>query len=131
MKKRILSTLLVFAMIFTLIPAAFAAGPYQVVSVDKTSVAPGETVVLKVTMPEGIETAGSFTVRLNFDNTKFEVVSRSKPPKITATDDWGDNDTTNITANTAELANKDGILTAVIFYRRRHGDLFEFEKYSF
>ena len=116
MKKRILSTLLVFAMIFTLIPAAFAAGPYQVVSVDKTSVAPGETVVLKVTMPEGIETAGSFTVRLNFDNTKFEVVSRSKPPKITATDDWGDNDTTNITANTAELANKDGILTAVAAY---------------
>ena len=45
MKKRILSVLLTFAMIFTLMPTALAAPTtYQVVTVDKTTVQAGETV---------------------------------------------------------------------------------------
>ena len=50
MKKRILSILLAFAMIFTLMPTAFAVATttYQVVTVDKTTVKQGETVTVKV-----------------------------------------------------------------------------------
>ena len=80
MKKRILSVLLAFAMIFTLMPTALAAPTtYQVVTVDKTTVQAGETVNVKVTLPNISETAGSFTVNLKFDTTLFEVVSVDVP----------------------------------------------------
>lgn len=88
MKKRILSVLLAFAMIFTLMPTALAVPTtYQVVTVDKTTVQAGETVNVKVTLPNISETAGSFTVNLKFDTTLFEVVKRAAPPKISATDE--------------------------------------------
>ena len=79
MKKRILSVLLAFAMIFSLMPTALAAPTtYQVVTVDKTTVQAGETVNVKVTLPEGIQTAGSFTVVMNFDKEKFEAEQARK-----------------------------------------------------
>ena len=118
MKKRILSVLLVFAMIFTLMPTALAAPTtYQVVTVDKTTVQAGETVNVKVTLPEGIQTAGSFTANLKFDMTLFEVVSRVAPPKISATDEgYGSQDDVKIFANTAAIANTSGELTANAAY---------------
>ena len=118
MKKRILSVLLAFAMIFTLMPTALAAPTtYQVVTVDKTTVQAGETVNVKVTLPEGIETAGGFTVNLKFDTTLFEVVSRVAPPKISATDEgYGSQDDVKIFANTAAIANTSGELTANATY---------------
>ena len=118
MKKRILSVLLVFAMIFTLMPTALAAPTtYQVVTVDKTTVQAGETVNVKVTLPEGIQTAGSFTTNLKFDTTLFEVVSRVAPPKISATDEgYGSQDDVKIFANTAAIANTSGELTANASY---------------
>lgn len=116
MKKRILSVLLAFAMIFTLIPTAFAA-TYQVVTVDKTTVQQGETVNVKVTLPNISETAGSFTVNLKFDTTLFEVVERAAPPKISATDeDYGTPDDVKIVANNAAGANPVGELTANAAY---------------
>ena len=116
MKKRILSVLLAFAMIFTLIPTAFAA-TYQVVTVDKTTVQQGETVNVKVTLPNISETAGSFTVNLKFDTTLFEVVERAAPPKISATDeDYGTPDDVKIVANNAAGANSVGELTANAAY---------------
>ena len=118
MKKRILSVLLAFAMIFTLMPTALAAPTtYQVVTVDKTTVQAGETVNVKVTLPNISETAGSFTVNLKFDTTLFEVVNRVAPPKISATDeDYGTPDDVKIVANNTAGANSVGELTANASY---------------
>ena len=118
MKKRILSILLALAMIFTLVPVTvFADAPYQVVSVDKTTVQQGETVNVKVTLPEGIQTAGSFTVNLKFDTTLFEVDSRGAPPKISATDEgFSTSEIVSIVANPAAGANTSGELTANASY---------------
>ena len=118
MKKRILSVLLAFAMIFTLMPTALAAPTtYQVVTVDKTTVQAGETVNVKVTLPEGIETAGSFTVVMDFDKGKFEVMSLNYPDDLEA---W--NEAKNKTAsvevvtNTPDIANASGQLAANASY---------------
>ena len=116
MKKRILSALLVLVMMFTLMPTAFAAGPYQVVTVDKTSVAPGETVNLKVTLPEGIETAGSFTVRLNFDPAQFEVTKVTAPLMLETTDGEGNPAITTIVKIDVAGANKQGLLACNAAY---------------
>jgi len=118
MKKRILSVLLAFAMIFTLMPTALAVPTtYQVVTVDKTTVQAGETVNVKVTLPNISETAGSFTVNLKFDTTLFEVVKRAAQPKISATDeDYGTPDDVKIVANNAAGANSVGELTANAAY---------------
>ena len=118
MKKRIFSVLLAFAMIFTLMPTALAAPTtYQVVTVDKTTVQAGETVNVKVTLPEGIETAGSFTVNLKFDTGKFEVIQRQLPPTLTATnEDFEVNENVSIVANGKAIANTSGELTANAAY---------------
>ena len=118
MKKRILSVLLAFAMIFTLMPTALAAPPaYQVVTVDKTTVQAGETVNVKVTLPEGIQTAGSFTVVMDFDKNKFEVTDRKMPPTLTATNtDFEANENVSIVANGKTIANTSGQLTANASY---------------
>ena len=118
MKKRILSVLLAFAMIFTLMPTALAVPTtYQVVTVDKTTVQAGEPVNVKVTLPNISETAGSFTVNLKFDTTLFEVVKRAAPPKISATDeDYGTPNDVIIVANNAAGANSVGELTANAAY---------------
>ena len=118
MKKRILSVLLVFAMIFTLMPTALAAPTtYQVVTVDKTTVQAGETVNVKVTLPAGIQTAGSFTVVMNFDKEKFEVTGRKMPPTLTATNtDFESNENVSIVANGKAIANTSGQLTANASY---------------
>ena len=119
MKKRILSVLLAFAMIFTLMPTALAAPTttYQVVTVDKTTVQAGETVNVKVTLPEGIETAGSFTVNLKFDTTLFEVISRAAPPTLSAYDEENEFDTSvTMVINGPKPANSVGELTANASY---------------
>ena len=111
MKKRILSVLLAFAMIFMLMPTALAAPTtYQVVTVDKTTVQAGETVNVKVTLPEGIETAGSFTVSLNFDKTLFEVTKFSSVPFLTATDGDGEPAYVSPVKGTKDSSNENGSL---------------------
>ena len=118
MKKRILSVLLAFAMIFTLMPTALAAPTtYQVVTVDKTTVQAGETVNVKVTLPNISETAGSFTANLKFDTTLFEVVSRAAPPSLSAHDEgFNVPKSVEIYANPAAIANTSGELTANASY---------------
>ena len=111
MKKRILSVLLVFAMIFTLMPTALAAPTtYQVVTVDKTTVQAGETVNVKVTLPNISETAGSFTVSLNFDKTLFEVTKFSSVPVLTATDGDGETAYVSPVKGTKNSSNENGSL---------------------
>ena len=118
MKKRILSILLAFAMIFTLMPTAFAVATttYQVVTVDKTTVKQGETVNVKVTLPEGIRTAGSFTVNLKFDTVLFEVIKVSKPPKVKCKDTFDESDTVSMVASNATESNKSGEIAANAAY---------------
>ena len=118
MKKRILSILLAFAMIFTLMPTAFAVATttYQVVTVDKTTVKQGETVNVKVTLPEGIRTAGSFTVNLKFDTALFEVIKVSKPPKVKCKDTFDESDTVSMVASNATESNKSGEIAANAAY---------------
>ena len=119
MKKRILSILLAFAMIFTLMPTAFAVATttYQVVTVDKTTVKQGETVNVKVTLPNISETAGSFTVVMNFDKNKFEVTDRKMPPTLTATNtEFENTENVSIVANGKANANTNGQLTANAAY---------------
>ena len=111
MKKRILSVLLAFAMIFTLMPTALAAPTtYQVVTVDKTTVQAGETVNVKVTLPNISETAGSFTVSLNFDKTLFEVTKFSSVPFLTATDGDGEPAYVSPVKGTKNSSNENGSL---------------------
>ena len=111
MKKRILSVLLAFAMIFTLMPTALAAPTtYQVVTVDKTTVQAGETVNVKVTLPNISETAGSFTVSLNFDKTLFEVTKFSSVPFLTATDGDGETAYVSPVKGTKNSSNENGSL---------------------
>ena len=111
MKKRILSVLLAFAMIFALMPTALAAPTtYQVVTVDKTTVQAGETVNVKVTLPNISETAGSFTVSLNFDKTLFEVTKFSSVPFLTATDGDGEPAYVSPVKGTKDSSNEKGSL---------------------
>ena len=117
MKKRILSVLLAFAMIFTLMPTALAAPTtYQVVTVDKTTVQAGETVNVKVTLPNISETAGSFTVNLKFDTTLFEVVSVDVPTTLNATTKSGKATVVPVVYGEADDANNSGELTANAAY---------------
>ena len=117
MKKRILSVLLAFAMIFTLMPTALAAPTtYQVVTVDKTTVQAGETVNVKVTLPNISETAGSFTVNLKYDTTLFEVVSVDVPTTLNATTKSGKATVVPVVYGEADDANNSGELTANAAY---------------
>ena len=118
MKKRILSVLLAFAMIFTLMPTALAAPTtYQVVTVDKATVQAGETVNVKVTLPNITEKAGSFTVNLKFDTALFEVVSRALPPQLSAYNEgFSAAASVDIVANPPADANTSGELTANASY---------------
>lgn len=118
MKKRILSVLLAFAMIFTLMPTALAALTtlYQVVTVDKTTVQAGEIVNVKVTLPNITEKAGSFTVNLKFDTTLFEVTEVKEPPKVNCTNKFGNADTVSMTVSDAAESNISGELTANATY---------------
>ena len=118
MKKRILSVLLAFAMIFTLMPTALAAPTtYQVVTVDKDTVQAGETVNVKVTLPNITEKAGSFTVNLKFDTALFEVVSRALPPQLSAYNEgFSAAASVDIVANPPADANTSGELTANASY---------------
>lgn len=115
MKKRIFSTLLAFAMIFTLMPTAFAAATttYQVVTVDKTPVWQGETVNVKVTLPNISKTAGSFTVVMNFDKNKFEVMNLNYPEDLKAWNEAKEKTASvEVVTNTPDIANTSGQLTA-------------------
>ena len=117
MKKRILSVLLALAMVFTLVPVTvFAAPTYQVVTVDRDTVQAGEIVNVKVTLPEGIETAGSFTVNLKFDTALFEVTRVKKPPKVNYTDKFGEAETISMVVSDATESNNSGELAANAAY---------------
>ena len=113
MKKKFLAVLLALVLVFALVPTAFASGSYQVLSLDKTSIKAGETVNLKVTLPQISGTAGSFTVDLRFDNSKLEVTKMNAPAALPLSDS---SSTVSIMTNTKDLANENGQLAANAYH---------------
>lgn len=75
--KKILSILLTLAMVLSLVPAVFAADePTITMSADKTSVAPGETVTLTLSLDKdtAIDGAG---MKINFDTSAYTLSKRT------------------------------------------------------
>ena len=116
MKKRIFSALLVLAMLFTLMPTAFAEGPYQIMAVTPDTAAPGGTVNVKFTLPEGIDTAGNFTIRVLFDNSQLEVTKITAPLFLNTIDGDGNPAITTIAKIDVSGANEQGLLSCGAFY---------------
>lgn len=97
--KKILSILLTLAMVLSLVPAVFAADePTITMSADKTSVAPGETVTLTVSLDKDTVVDGA-GFKIDFDKEAYEYVK-----KVPDTFD----DTTN-----ENVANENGWVRAV------------------
>lgn len=75
--KKIVSILLTLAMVLSLVPAVFAADePTITMSADKTSVAPGETVTLTLSLDKdtAIDGAG---MNINFDTSAYTLSKRT------------------------------------------------------
>lgn len=97
--KKIVSILLTLAMVLSLVPAVFAADePTITMSADKTSVAPGETVTLTVSLDKDTVVDGA-GFKIDFDKEAYEYVK-----KVPDTFD----DTTN-----ENVANVNGYVRAV------------------
>lgn len=72
--KKIVSILLTLAMVLSLVPAVFAADePTITMSADKTSVAPGETVTLTLSIDQKVSIGGAaFEITYNSDAYTYE-----------------------------------------------------------
>lgn len=72
--KKILSILLTLAMVLSMVPAVFAADePTITMSADKTSVAPGETVTLTLSIDQKVAIGGAaFEITYNSDAYTYE-----------------------------------------------------------
>ena len=74
--KKILSILLTLAMVLSLVPAVFEADePTITMSADKTSVAPGETVTLTVSLDKDTVVDGA-GFKIDFDKEAYEYVKK-------------------------------------------------------
>lgn len=74
--KKIVSILLTLAMVLSLVPAVFAADePTITMSADKTSVAPGETVTLTVSLDKDTVVDGA-GFKIDFDKEAYEYVKK-------------------------------------------------------
>lgn len=84
--KKILSILLTLAMVLSLVPAVFAADePTITMSADKTSVAPGETVTLTVSLDKEL-VADAVGISISFDTNAYTLTGRknlgSRPTRL-------------------------------------------------
>lgn len=84
--KKILSILLTLAMVLSLVPAVFAADkPTITMSADKTSVAPGETVTLTVSLDKEL-VADAVGIAISFDTNAYTLTGRknlgSRPARL-------------------------------------------------
>lgn len=84
--KKIVSILLTLAMVLSLVPAVFAADePTITMSADKTSVAPGETVTLTVSLDKEL-VADAVGISISFDTNAYELTGRknlgSRPARL-------------------------------------------------
>lgn len=87
--KKIVSILLTLAMVLSLVPAAFAADePTITMSADKTSVAPGETVTLTLSLDKEL-VADAVGISISFDTNAYTLTGRknlgSRPARLSFT----------------------------------------------
>lgn len=73
--KKIVSLLLTFALLLSLVTVAFADGVTLSLSADKQTIEKGETVLVKVSIDKAISDVKGFEFRLGYDTGAFEVVS--------------------------------------------------------
>ena len=88
--KKLISVLLTLAMVLSLVPAVFAADkPTITMSADKTSVAPGETVTLTVSLDKEL-VADAVGISISFDTNAYTLTGRknlgSRPARLGFTD---------------------------------------------
>ena len=74
--KKVLSILLAALMIFTMVPAVFAATPTITTTVNKTSVVAGDVVTLTAKVSANSKLC-ALTYEINYDTSAFEIVSNS------------------------------------------------------
>lgn len=84
--KKIVSILLTLAMVLSMVPAVFAADePTITLSADKTSVAPGETVTLTVSLDKEL-VADAVGIAISFDTNAYTLTGRknlgSRPARL-------------------------------------------------
>lgn len=84
--KKIVSILLTLAMVLSMVPAVFAADePTITMSADKTSVAPGETVTLTVSLDKEL-VADAVGISISFDTNAYTLTGRknlgSRPARL-------------------------------------------------
>lgn len=84
--KKLISVLLTLAMVLSLVPAVFAADePTITMSADKTSVAPGETVTLTLSLDKEL-VADAVGIAISFDTNAYELTGRknlgSRPARL-------------------------------------------------
>lgn len=84
--KKIVSILLTLAMVLSLVPAVFAADePTITMSADKTSVAPGETVTMTLSLDKEL-VADAVGISISFDTNAYELTGRknlgSRPARL-------------------------------------------------
>ena len=84
--KKLISILLTLAMVLSLVPAVFAADePTITMSADKTSVAPGETVTLTVSLDKEL-VADAVGISISFDTNAYTLTGRknlgSRPARL-------------------------------------------------
>ena len=84
--KKLISILLTLAMVLSLVPAVFAADkPTITMSADKTSVAPGETVTLTVSLDKEL-IADAVGISISFDTNAYTLTGRknlgSRPARL-------------------------------------------------
>ena len=84
--KKIISVLLTLALVLSLVPAVFAADePTITMSADKTSVAPGETVTLTVSLDKEL-VADAVGISISFDTNAYTLTGRknlgSRPARL-------------------------------------------------
>ena len=110
MRKKVLSLILSFVLILSLVPTSFAADAS--LKVDNTTAKAGESVTLTYVVPNKVDDVASASIKISFDKSKFEVLSVTTATIANA----------QVMYSTAAEANNTGELTAT--YTEQNGDAF-------
>ena len=110
MRKKVLSLILSFVLILSLVPTSFAADAS--LKVDNTTANAGESVTLTYVVPNKVDDVASASIKISFDKSKFEVLSVTTATIANA----------QVMYSTDAEANKTGELTAT--YTEQNGDAF-------
>ena len=111
--RRAFALVMALAVLMAFSPAAFASSGYEVLTLDKTKIKPGESVNLKVTLPTVTDEVGAVTVDLRFDKSKLTVTNMSVAKSIPI---GTSGNAVAVMSNNAELANQNGQIAANAYF---------------